>query len=120
MAKETKAPTSETPAKETKAAPKEAVERGGTDIFRAVIKDGKPVEPEKKLAPQAQTIINTIRAAGKEGVSRDALVKNLKGVLVTRQPEGRIVSYYQKAMIASGAIVMEKGSAPAAPAPAAK
>jgi hypothetical protein len=123
MANETKSTAA--PVKETKssAAPATAtapVERGGEDLFRAIFKDGKPVEPTKKVAPQAQVLINTIRAAGKEGVKRAQLVQNLKGVLTTRQPEGRILSYYQKLLTESGAVEIVKAPvAPIAP-PAAK
>ena len=112
--------TSETPTTAaTPAVPTAITEKGGKDMFRAVSVDGKWVDPAKKVAPQAQVIINTIRAAGAEGVNRGQLVANLKGVLTTKQPEGRILSYYQKSLIESGAITLEKVNAPAsAPVPA--
>lgn len=128
MAKEpksTKAPsevpaTAETKTKTPKTPAQSAEERGGEDLFCAKFVDGKPVEPAKKLAPQAMVIINTVRAAGKEGISRKNLITNLKGVLVTRQPEGRIVTYYQKALKESGAIeIVSKPAAVPAPTPAA-
>jgi len=56
----------------------------------------------KKLAPQAQTISNAVEAAKKGGVLREDLIKGLTGVLVTRQPVGRILSYYQKELQEKG------------------
>ena len=84
------------------------------DIFTYV---GKVQEGTKKLAPQAQVIVNAIQAAGKTGISREKLVAGLKGVLVTRQPEGRILSYYQKTIVDLGYISLTKA---AVPEPAAK
>jgi hypothetical protein len=63
---------------------------------------GKVAEGTKTLAPQAQTIVNAIQAAGKGGITRSDLVKSLDGVLTTRQPVGRIVSYYQKLITETG------------------
>lgn len=60
--------------------------------------------PEKPIAPQANVIVETIKAAGDEGLKRDALVANLKGVLKTRQPEERILTYYQASLIDAGII----------------
>jgi hypothetical protein len=62
--------------------------------------DGTPA----KLAPQLQVIVNTLEAAGKEGMTREELVKALDGVITTRQPVGRIVSYYQKDMKGYGLV----------------
>lgn len=61
-------------------------------------------ESEKKLAPQAQVIVNAVKAAGKRGLSRAELNEALTGVLVTRQPVGRIVTYYQKSLVDAGCI----------------
>ena len=61
-------------------------------------------ESKTKLAPQAQEIVKTIQEMGTAGVLRNDLVEALKGRLKTRQPEERILSYYQKALIESGAI----------------
>lgn len=141
MAKQTKSNVAPAPAGAPQTAGTTAtagpvIERGANDIFIAVpIMDGDSqkldankqpmfVEPPKKLAPQAMTIINTIRAAGEKGLTRSQLNANLKGVLVTRQPESRIVTYYQKPILLSGCVTMVKAvEAPAAvvqaPAPAA-
>lgn len=64
-------------------------------------------EPEKAPAPQAQGIINILKEAKKKGLSRPELVANMEGKIETRQPLGRILSYYSKALIASGAIRVE-------------
>lgn len=66
-------------------------------------------EPTKKIAPQAQVIVKVIQAAGEQGLSREGLVENLKGVLQTRQPEGRILSYYQKLIVEVGAVKIVAG-----------
>jgi len=63
---------------------------------------GKVAEGTKTLAPQAQTIVNAIQATGKGGITRSDLVKSLDGVITTRQPIGRIVSYYQKLITETG------------------
>jgi hypothetical protein len=91
-------------------------------------------DPTKKVAPQAQVIINVIKAADmdgdklrdaakRKGLSRAELVENLKGVLVTKQPEGRILSYYQKLLVEVGSVKLEKLNVPtpavAEPVPAA-
>lgn len=59
--------------------------------------------PEKPVAPQAQTILNTI-AAHPNGIVRGELVEALKPVLVTRQPAERILTYYQAALIEAGLV----------------
>lgn len=69
--------------------------------------DGKAVEA--KLAPQAKVIINLIEAAGANGISRKELCEKLPAAgLVTRQPVGRIVSYYQKEIIQKGCVTLTK------------
>jgi hypothetical protein len=81
------------------------------DIFKRILVDGKGVAPVKKLAPQAMTIINTIEAAGEAGISRTDLVAALPAAgLVTRQPVGRILAYYQKDVVAQGAVEIVKGA----------
>jgi len=53
-------------------------------------------DPEGKIAPQAQVIINAIKGAGAKGVTREELIRGLEGKLTTTQPIGRVVSYYQR------------------------
>lgn len=127
MAKNT-APTPVTAAPPTEADTAGKVKKAGgrpagfstkdNDVIKAV--DPQPTE---KIAPQALTIANTVVAAGKNGLTRGALIENLKGVLTTRQPEGRILSYYQKLLVDGGFITITPGApaaATAAPAAAAK
>jgi len=64
-------------------------------------------ESSKKLAPQARGIVNILKEAGKGGLTRAQLVEAMKGVITTRQPEGRILSYYQKLLVESGAVTIE-------------
>lgn len=64
-------------------------------------------EPSKKLAPQAQGIVNILKEAGKDGLTRLQLVEAMKGVITTKQPESRILSYYQKTLVESGAVTIE-------------
>jgi hypothetical protein len=94
-----------------------AKKQDGADKFVRIIDPGtgKGVEPVKKIAPQARVIINAIEAAGQGGITRADLVANLKGVLQTRQPEGRILSYYQKLITETEKLVtLTKVIAPAA------
>lgn len=74
---------------------------------------GKVVEGAKKLAPQAQNIVNLIQAAGKSGITRVDLVAKMNGVVQTRQPLGRILSYYQKEIQEKGYVTVEKAVADA-------
>ena len=64
-----------------------------TFFFKNAIKEGE------KLAPQARVIVSVLSTFGEKGANRDALVEALKGKLVTRQPEGRILTYYQKTLV---------------------
>lgn len=118
----TPAPKTAAPAAKTAAAPankamdalakaREARERSAR-LDRFIFK-GELVEGAKKLAPQAQQIVNLIEAAGDEGITRQDLVKDMEGVVETRQPLGRILSYYQKAMIEQGYITVEQNTEPA-------
>jgi hypothetical protein len=68
-------------------------------------------ESEKKLAPQAAGIVNILKEAGKRGLTRVDLVTAMKGVITTRQPEGRILSYYQKSLVDCGAVEIRQNSA---------
>jgi hypothetical protein len=111
MAKQTKSTTPSTPATPA-AAP--AGEKGQADVFVRCMKDGLAVSPAKRVAPQAQVILNTIEAAGDAGLTREQLVKNLTGVIVTRQPVGRIVTYYQKSLVDGGLITLAKAPSAAA------
>lgn len=97
----------------TKAA---AEERAKNDRFVRVMttKDGKQVGVDanngKKLAPQAQQIVNIIEAAGAKGLTRDEIIAKMKGVVKTRQPESRILSYYQKTIQENGMVTFTKAT----------
>lgn len=91
---------------ETNEAAKPAEERGGKDKFVYV------GEPNCKVAPQAQGIVNVLKEQGKKGCTRKELVVALEGRIETRQPVGRILSYYQKKLIEAEAISLEKASEP--------
>ena len=103
MAKQTKSQTAP-------ANPSTPAEKGLNDKFVRVLgADGKGVPANKpKVAPQLQCIANTIEAAGLDGITRADLVKALTGVIVTRQPVGRIVSYYQKDLQVFGLATLVK------------
>lgn len=85
------------------AAPKPAAK---PDIFTFVKQVGK----DEKLAPQARVIVNTVESAGKP-LDREELVKALDGKLQTRQPIGRIVTYYQKLLVERGYITITEQAA---------
>lgn len=117
MAKQTKTPAVavETPATDKPSAAAIAA-KAAKDVFTRILDgDSKPTVPTSKLAPQAMVIVNAIEAAG--SVTREdlniALGDGVTGPLKTRQPVGRIVSYYQKALIASGTVTITKASAAA-------
>lgn len=88
---------------------------GDKDVFKRILgTDGKGVPPitngiAVKLAPQAMVILNLIEAHP-NGISRKDLLDKLPAAgLVTRQPVGRILSYYQKAITTeTGCCTLEK------------
>ena len=80
----------------TPAAEKAPVVPKKPDLFTFVKQVGK----DEKLAPQARVIVNTIETI--KTADREALVKALDGKLQTRQPIGRILSYYQKSLVEAG------------------
>jgi hypothetical protein len=67
------------------------------DVFKANVP-----QPETKMAPQALQIAKIVEASGTTGISRKELVAQMDGVVITRQPQGRILSYYQKALTEAG------------------
>lgn len=96
-------------------AAREAAARLDKFVYVGNVKEGA-----KRLPPQAETIVNAVKASGKPGIARQDLVAALKGILQTRQPEGRIVSYYQKLMVARGDIRIDAAPKSEKPAKAAK
>lgn len=84
--------------------------KGDNDRFTRVFADGKGAPAlnadgtAKRIAPQLQAIANTLEAVGESGCTRKELVELLSkpGVLTTRQPVGRILSYYQKDLVNFG------------------
>jgi hypothetical protein len=88
---------------------KEAAQAKDRFVRVFTTKDGKQVAADsnsKKLPPQAQTICNILEAAGEKGLTRAELIEKMKGVVQTRQPEGRILSYYQKLIQDRGMVTM--------------
>lgn len=104
--KETKAPAEgETaPATVGEAAKARAMKAAG-DLFKHT---GNALEQGKRIAPQANVIVEAIKTAGEPGITRANLETALTGVLVTRQPVGRIVSYYQKDLVELGLVTLTK------------
>lgn len=72
-------------------------------FFLNAVKEGD------KLAPQARVIVNVLAEndTSGTGVTRDDLVTALVGKLNTRQPEARILTYYQKTLVEAGYIKVE-------------
>ena len=66
----------------------------------------------KRLPPQLQTILDSIEAAGKEGISQDELVKKLSegNKLNTRQPVDRVINFYHQRMKDLGLVDVQKTS----------
>jgi len=102
---------------------KPKTEHDGDKFVRVLSADGKGVggtqagenntRVPKKMAPQAMVIANLIEAAGPAGMTRKAAIDALPAAgLVTRQPVGRILSYYQKPLIEAGMITVSKVIAP--------
>ncbi|UOF78067.1 hypothetical protein [Caudoviricetes sp.] len=92
------------------------VEKVSNDRFIRVFVDGQPApalkedKTAKKLAPQAQVIADTLAGFGESGATRKELVAKLEadGLLKTKQPVGRILSYYQKDLITYGVATQVK------------
>lgn len=105
MAKKTKTVAVDTAAETptTEAAPTAPKsEKGANDRFVRKFVNGEPAPAlnadgtAKRVAPQLQVIADVLAAAGEAGTTRKELVAALEGKLTTRQPIGRILSYYQK------------------------
>ena len=98
------------------------VTRDANDRFTIVMdpSDPKKVRDAGKQPPQAQVIINAIAAFSGKGCTRAelcaALGDGVNGPLKTKQGAGRILSYYQKRIVGSGAVVMVRPAAPVAAA----
>lgn len=85
-------------------ATKEKAARGGTDkfVFQKDLAEGQ------KFAPQALLIVKHVKAHNT--ITRDQLCEELAKDpdFKTKQPVGRIVSYYQKDMVNAGLFSIEK------------
>src|SRR5438105_871333 len=68
-----------------------------------------------KGAPQAKEIVKILQEAGTKGITRKELIAKMEGRVITRQPQSRILSYYQPDLVSAGAITVDK----AAPTPVA-
>lgn len=107
-ATETENTAGENTAAETQAAEKPAkaakVARGNTDkfIFQKDLAEGQ------KFAPQALLIVKHIKAHNT--ITREQLCEELSKdpEFKTKQPVGRIVSYYQKDLVNAGLFTIEK------------
>lgn len=103
-------------AKQTKTAPEGAAatpDKAAAKAAReaAASKDHFTFKAElTKGAPQARGIVNILKAAGKKGLTREELVAKMNGVITTRQPLGRILSYYQKDLEVAGAITIVRAA----------
>lgn len=96
-----------TPAPKSDKAAREMTAKG--DVF-------KYVKDADKGAPQLKAIVNILKAVGPDGLKRSELTEKMVGVVVTRQPQGRILSYYQSKMVDSGYITVTT-AAPVAKVP---
>jgi hypothetical protein len=95
------------PKKERKAAaPK------GNFLYKKV---GDIKEGEKALPLQCKQIFDII-AANKDGIMREALIAEMTKVVVTRQPQERILGYYQPSLVQRNLVTVTAPAAPAAPA----
>jgi hypothetical protein len=89
-----------------------------SDIFRTVDPQPDDKDVNNKLAPQAQAIANIVKAAGPAGLTRKDLVAQMDGVVTTRQPQGRILSYYQKTLTDKEFVTIESPTKSEVPAEA--
>lgn len=84
--------------------------RASNDVFKFV---KQPGEGDKKLPKQAQGIVNILEAAseeGRDGMSRTDLCEAMTQVIETRQPIGRILTYYQKPLVEGGYVEIVKAT----------
>lgn len=97
-----KAAATATPTENKAATPAVPAKPKTVDVFKPL----KAIATDTKMAPQAKVIVNII-GTYPGGITRDDLVKALEGKIVTRQPIGRIVTYYQKTLADEGFISIE-------------
>lgn len=62
----------------------------------------------KRLAPQAEAIINIVRNSGKEGITRLDLIEEMKRQMPARQPHSRILAFYQRKLIEEARLKLQK------------
>ena len=74
--------------------------------MKLVIKPGRPLAAEDKLATQARVIVEAVHEVG--AMPREQLLDVLKDRVKTRQPIERILGYYQKTLETKGFIEVEK------------
>lgn len=116
MAKKTITPAPATPAGENQAAPtggSQPAQLGAAAQERARVAEGDVFKWRADLtkgAPQAKGIVNILKAASANGLKRTDLVAAMNGVIQTKQPMGRILSYYQKDLENAGAVTIERAS----------
>lgn len=60
--------------------------------------------PEGKGAPQARGILEIVKAAGKDGIAREDVVKTMEKAIKTNMDRSRLLSYYTSRMVADGVI----------------
>jgi hypothetical protein len=102
--------TTKTPATPVKKSPTEALAAARAARERASKNDtftycGKVKEGAKKLAPQAQNIVNILQAKKGKPLTREALVAAMNGVVESKQPLSRILAYYQKELSDNGHVI---------------
>jgi|DEB0MinimDraft_6_1074348.scaffolds.fasta_scaffold320709_1 hypothetical protein len=94
------APTNPTPNKEGG----KKRETGGAQDKFIYVGENK----DHKLPPQAEQIKELIKKAGGGGITREALLAQAEKVITTKQPIGRILSYYQKRLTDHGFVKVQK------------
>lgn len=102
MAKEEKKAAAATPAADNKKTEKNTG-GGSADKFKYVGEN-----KDHKLPPQARQIADLLKAAPGGTLTREKLLEQASKVVVTKQPIGRILSYYQKRLTDNGFVSVEK------------
>lgn len=71
----------------------------GTKMQKWFFKSDKGAD---ELPKQAQQILSVVRELGDKGVDRDAISNTLRGVIKTKQPIDRVVSFYRARLVSGG------------------
>lgn len=62
---------------------------------------------QDELPKQARQILSVVKDAGAKGIDRDAIGQTLRGIIKTKQPIDRVVSFYRSKLVGDGYVKID-------------